>query len=234
MTRNCPQFLSSLITQLSATFELKDLGPLHYFLGLQITRSSKGLFLNQTKYAQDLLLKLNMHSSKPARTPYALNLKLVPNEGSVLSNPNEYRSLVCSFHYLIFTRPDLSFAMQQVRQFMFFPIDVCLVAAKHILKYRNGTLNFGIFLQPSPLFLSAFFYSNWARYPYDRRSTIGYKVYLGFNPITWSAEKQETVSRSSTESKHRALATAELYQIRQVLKDLGIYLPLFPTKAMVQ
>ena len=73
---NNPQFLSSLITQLSSAFELKDLGPLHYFLGLQITRSSKGLFLSQTKYAQDLLLKANMHSSKPARTPSAPNTRL--------------------------------------------------------------------------------------------------------------------------------------------------------------
>ena len=74
LTRNNPQFLSSLIAQLSSAFELKDLGPLHYFLGLQIARSSKGLFLSHTKYAQDLLLKANMHSSKPARP----NLLLIP------------------------------------------------------------------------------------------------------------------------------------------------------------
>ena len=72
MTSNNPQFLSSLMS----TFELKDLGPLHYFLGLQITRSSKGLFLAQTKYAHDLLLKSNMHTSKPARTPCARNARL--------------------------------------------------------------------------------------------------------------------------------------------------------------
>ena len=66
LTGNNPQFLSSLIAQLSSAFELKDLGSLNYFLGLQITRSSKGLFLSQTKYAQDLLIKANMHSSKPS------------------------------------------------------------------------------------------------------------------------------------------------------------------------
>ena len=114
MTSNCPQFLSSLIVQLGTAFELKDLGPLHYFLGLQITWTSKGLFLSQSKYAQDLLLKLNMQSFKPAYTPCAPHLRLVPYKGSVLSNPHEYRSLVGSLHYLTFTHPDLSFAVQQV------------------------------------------------------------------------------------------------------------------------
>ena len=114
MTGNEPHFLPTLIAQLSAAFELKDLGPLHYFLGLQITRTSKGLFLSQSKYAQDLLLKVNMLSSKPVRTPCAPNSRLIPTEGSFQSNPHEYRSLVGFVHYLTFTRPDLSFAVQQV------------------------------------------------------------------------------------------------------------------------
>ena len=68
LTRNDPQFLTFLISQLCATFELKDLGSLNYFLGLQITRTLKGLFLSQTKYALDLLLRHNMHTSKPTQS----------------------------------------------------------------------------------------------------------------------------------------------------------------------
>ena len=227
-TRNNPDFLSSLITQPSQAFELKDLGALHYFLGLQITRTSRGLFLNQTKYAHDLLLKHNMLSSKPACSPCA------PNEGSILANPHEYRSMVGSLHYLTFTRPDLRFAVHQVCQFMSIPTDVHLVAAKHILRYINGTLNFGVFLQPGPLSLSAFSNSNWTGDPFDRCSTTGYLVYLGYNPITWSAKRQEIVSRSSPESKYRALAAtaAKLSWLRQVLKDLGIFLLLHLSSAV--
>lgn len=114
------------------------MGSLNYFLGLQITRTSKGLFLSQTKYAQDLLLRHNMHTSKLARSPCTPNLRLVPTEGSVLSNPHENRSMVGSLHYLTFTRPDLSFAVHQVRQFM--ATDIHLIVAKRILKYLNGTL----------------------------------------------------------------------------------------------
>ena len=154
-----------------------------------------------------------MHTSKPTRTPSAPNTKLTPTDGSLLSNPHEYRSLVRSLHYLTFTRPDLSFVVRQVCQFMSQPIDAHLIVAKRILKYVNGTLNHGILLQPGPFSLSAFSYSNWAGDPFDRHSITDYIMYLGFNPITWSAKKQDTISHSCTESEYRALATttAELY-----------------------
>lgn len=172
-----------------------------------------------------------MLSSKPARTPCVHNLKLVPNEGSTLANPHEYKSMVGSLHYLTFTRLDLSFAVHQVCQFMSTPTNAYLIAAKHILRYINGTSNCGIFLHPGPLSLSTFSNFNWARDPFGRRSTTRYLVYLGYNPITSSAKKQDTVSRSSTESKYRALATtaAKLCWLHQILKDLGIFLS-FPPK----
>ena len=155
LTRNNPQFINSLIYQLSKTFELKDLGSLHYFLGLQITRTSKGLFLSQTKYDHDLLLRHNMHTSKPARSPCAPNPKLVLTEGFVLSNPHEYKIMDGSLHYLTFTRLDLSFSVHQVCQFMATPTDTHLIATKRILRYLNGTLHFGIFLQTGPFSFSA-------------------------------------------------------------------------------
>ena len=171
-----------------------------------------------------------MHTSKPARSPYAPTLRLVPTKGSALPNPHEYRSMVGSLHYLTFTHPNMSFSVHQVCQFMANPTDTHLIATKRILRYLKGTLHFGIFLQHGPLSLSAFFDLDWAGDPFDRHSTTGYLVYLGYNPITWSAKKQDTVSRSSTESEYRALATtaAELSWLRQVLRDLGIFLPTPP------
>ena len=84
---------------------------LHFFLRLQITRSTKGLFLTQTKYAYDLLQKNNMLFAKPAKTPCDPNLRLVLATDSLLVDPHTYRSIVGSLHYLTFTRPNLSFAM---------------------------------------------------------------------------------------------------------------------------
>lgn len=184
LASNCPFFLQSLIQQLNSEFELKDLGNLHYFLGLHITRTSKGLFLNQSKCDHDLILKHNMLSAKPAKTSYAPNLRLVPVEGSLLANPHVYRNMVGSLHYLTFTRPDLSFTVHQVCQFMSTPNETNLIIAKQILRYINGTSNFGVFFQRGPLSLSAFSDSNWASDPFDCKSTTRYLVYLTYNPIT--------------------------------------------------
>ena len=149
-----------------------------------------------------------MLSAKAAKTPCAPNLRLVLVEGSLLTNPHVYRSMVGSLHYLTFTMPDLSFAIHQVCQFMSAPSEAHLIAAKRILRYVSGIPNFGIFFQHGPLSLSAFSDSDWVGDPFDCRSTTEYLVYLGFNPITWSAKKQDTVSQSSTEFKYKAFAIA--------------------------
>ena len=110
-----------------------------------------------------------------------------------------------------------------------------LVVAKRILRYINGTPNFWIFLQPGPLSLSAFPDSDCVGDPFDCQSTARYLVYLGYNPITGSAKKQDTVSRSSTESEYRALAitAAKLSWLHQILKDLGIFLAYPPSSGVI-
>jgi hypothetical protein len=114
LTSNTPTFLDTLIQHLSSIFELKDLGSLHYFLGIQVTRDSKGLHLSQAKYATALLQKHNMTTTKPISTPCTPNTRLSLHDGEKLHDPHAYRSLVGALHYLTFTRPDLSFAVHQV------------------------------------------------------------------------------------------------------------------------
>uniref|UniRef100_A0A2N9HYA6 Reverse transcriptase Ty1/copia-type domain-containing protein n=1 Tax=Fagus sylvatica TaxID=28930 RepID=A0A2N9HYA6_FAGSY len=198
LTSNTLAYLDQLIKSLSSIFELKDLGNLSYFLGLQVTRTSQALYLSQTKYATNLLHKHHMFDTKPAKTPCSPNTRLTHTDGTQLSEPHSYRSLVGALHYLTFTRPDLSFAVHQVCQFKQSPTTTHLAVAKRILRYLN-----------------------------DRRSTSGFLVYLGFNPITWFAKKQATISCSSTESEYHALAiaAAELCWLRTLLLDLGVYLP---------
>ena len=120
----------------------------------------------------------------------------------------------------------LIWVLQSIKSFMTTRTNIHLIAAKRILRYLNGTLQFGVFLQPGPLSLSTFSDSDWASDPFDKRSTTGYLVYLGYNPITRSAKKQDTISKSSTESEYKALASTavELSWLCQVLKDLGIFL----------
>ncbi len=229
LTNNTPAFLDQLIQHLSSVFDLKDIGSLNYFLGIQVTRDSAGLHFSQAKYVTNLLHKHNMFHTKPISTPCIPNTHLSLHDGTKLPDPHAYRSLVGALHYLTFTRPDLSFAVHQVCQYMASPTSVHLMAAKRILRYLKGTLHLGISFRPGPLTLSAFTDADWAGDPDDRRSTSGLLVYLGPNPITWSAKKQLTVSRSSTESEYRALALASAELLRTLLKDLGVFISTAPT-----
>jgi hypothetical protein len=156
LTSNTPTFLDQLIQYLSSVFELKDLGPLHYFLGIQGTRDSTGLNLSQAKYATALLHKHNMFHTKPISTPCTPNTRLSLHDGAKLPDPHAYRSLVEALHYLTFIRPNLSFAVHQVYQYMASPTSDHLMAAKRILRYLKGTLHLGLSFKLGPLTLSAF------------------------------------------------------------------------------
>ena len=226
ITGNASKQIAYLISALSATFDLKDLGPLNYFLGIQITPTKYGLTLSHTKYASDVLHHFNMHNSKPTKTPCCPATRLTPDSGLRLSNPSTYRSMVGALQYLIFTRPDLAFSVYQLRQFMQFPTTTHLEAAKRVLRYVRGTLSHGIYFSHGPLTLTAFTDIDWVGDPFDRKSTTGFMVFLGSNPISWSSKKQTTMSRSSTEAEYRALATiaAELSWLRQLFRDLLLFL----------
>jgi hypothetical protein len=222
--------VSNIISQLSTTFEVKDLGPLRYFLGLQIDYKKAGFFVHQSKYITDLLMKFKMSDCKPTSTPIATAPVLSTSASDSLADPTPYRSLVGALQYATFTRPDITFAVNRVCQFMHNPSSAHFVAAKRILRYLKGSLDKGVLFQPGPLTLTAFTDADWAGDPVDRRSTSGITVFLGNNPITWLSKKQHTVSRSSTEAEYRSLATgaAELAWLRQVICDLGLYLASAP------
>ena len=207
ITGNASNQITYLISALSATFDLKDLGPLNYFLGIQITPTKYGLTLSQTKYASDVLHRFNMHNSKPTKTPCYPATRLTPDSGMPLSDPSTYRSMVGALQYLTFTRPNLAFSVHQLCQLMQFPTTAHLEAAKRVLRYVKGTLSHGIYFSRGPLTLTAFTDADWAGDPFDRKSTTGFMVFLGSNPISWSSKKQSTVSRSSIETEYCALAT---------------------------
>ncbi|CAL9029651.1 unnamed protein product [Prunus brigantina] len=157
-------------------------------------------------------------------------------DGQLLSDPAEYRHLVASIQYLTFTRPDISFVVNHVAQFMSTPRSPHLVAAKHILRYLKGSLGFGLSFGRShgPLTLCGFntlFHTlhgfsdaDWASCPDTRHSTTGFCVFLGPNIIFWSAKKQHTVSHSSAEAEYRSLAhvCADTTWISYLLHELAI------------
>ncbi|KAI5328735.1 hypothetical protein L3X38_028132 [Prunus dulcis] len=186
---------------------------------------------SQTKYTTDLLSKTDILDAKPFPSP-ATTAKLALDSGELLSNPTSYRSIVGSLQYLTWTRPDISYSVNQVCQFLHAPTTTHLTAAKRILQYLKTTLDYGLPIHKGKPHLTAFCDADWAGDPNDRRSTTGSCIFLSANLISWSAKRQTTVARSSTEAEYRALATttADVLWICSLLKELHVFLnhpPLF-------
>ncbi|GJT31282.1 ribonuclease H-like domain-containing protein [Tanacetum coccineum] len=222
LTASSDGLLQRIISSLHQEFAMTDLGPLNYFLGISVTRDSSGLFLSQKKYAIEILEKAHMVSCNPSRTPVDTESKLGV-DGDPVSDPTLYRSLAGSLQYLTFTRPDISYAVQQVYLYMHDPREPHLSALKRILRYVQGTLNYGLQLfSSSTTDLVAYSDADWAGCPTTRRSTSGYYVFLGNNLLSWSAKRQPTLSRSSAEAEYRGVANvvAETCWLRNLLREL--------------
>ncbi len=219
---------SLLITQLQQhlhdSFHMKDLGHLTYFLGLEVHTNSSGIFLHQHKYTKDLIALAGLENSTSVDTPLEMNVKLHNSEGDLLSDPLLYRQLVGSLNYLTITRPDISFAVQQVSQFMHSPRHLHLAAVRRIIRYLRGSPGRGLFFPTgSSLQLMAFSDADWAGCPHTRRSVTGWCMFLGDSLISWKSKKQDRVSKSSTESEYRAMSAAcsEITWLRGLLTELG-------------
>ncbi|CAH9146417.1 unnamed protein product [Cuscuta epithymum] len=225
ITGNSPSLVSSFITCIASHFAMKDLGDLHYFLGVQAVRNSKGVFLSQQKYVSDLLLRFHLHTLKSVRTPVATRTSLSLTDGELLADATEYRSMVGALQYLTLTRPDITYAVHLVSQFMHAPRTTHMLAVKRIFRYLQGTLDHGLWLQKSvrSLCLVAYSDADWAGCPDTSRSTTGFAIFLGPNLVSWKSKKQPTVSKSSTEAEYRAIAytVQDTLHIRSVLFELG-------------
>ena len=212
------------ISRLNKEFLITDLGKLNYFLGLEVSYHDSGLFLSQSKYAHDILARANLLDAKPAATPLSTSAYFT-SQGTPFHDPTLYRSLVGALQYLTITRLDLSYAVNQVSQFLHAPMQDHFQAVKRIMRYVKGTLSYGLsFSHATAPTILGYSDADWARCLETRRSTYGYSIFLGGNLVSWSAKKQPTVSRSSCESEYRALANtaAEIIWVTHLLRELHV------------
>lgn len=231
LTGNNYAFLNHIISALATSFSIKDLGDLSYFLGVEVLRSPVSCVLLQRKYITDLLAKFNMLDSKPVHTPLAPGVQLLLNDGSKPVDASSYRQVLGSLQYLLFTRPDIAFAVNKLSQFMHAPTELHWGAVKRLLRYLNGTRHLGITLRrDSPLSLHCFTDVDWAGNCNDYTSTEAYIVFLGANPISWRSVKQRSVARSSTEAEYRSIANAasEVEWVQSILRELHVSLSSIP------
>ncbi|RVX23533.1 Retrovirus-related Pol polyprotein from transposon TNT 1-94 [Vitis vinifera] len=189
----------------------------------QDAQSSSGVVLSQRKYALDILEETGMLDCKPVDTPMDPNVKLVPGQGEPLGDPGRYRRLVGKLNYLTITRPDISFPVSVVSQFLQSPCDSHWDAVIRILRYIKSTPGQGVLYENrGHTQVVGYTDADWAGSPTDRRSTSGYCVFIGGNLISWKSKKQDVVARSSAEAEYRAmaLATCELIWLRHLLQEL--------------
>ncbi|XP_021828884.1 uncharacterized protein LOC110769255 [Prunus avium] len=225
ITGNDENVIHNLKSFLHNQFHIKDLGHLKYFLGLEIARSKTGIVISQRKYTFDILDDVGLLGAQLVDFPMEQNLKLTNSDGEVLNDPSRFRLLVGSLIYLTITRPEITYAVNILSQFMHQPRKPYLDAALRILRYLKGSpCQRLLFSSNRKLHLIGYCDSNWANCPMTRRSTSGYCVFLGNSLISWKTKKHKTVSHSSAEVEYRsmAVATCELTWLRYLLKDLQV------------
>jgi transposase InsO family protein len=213
-------------------FEMKDLGRLHYCLGIEIVWRNNGTCMfNQSKYIGNVLERFGMNDCKPVSTPINSGTKLTKEmspkteEETLEMNLVPYRSAVGSLIYLVTgTRPDIAVAVGEVAKYSNNPGKQHWMAVKRILRYLKDTMNFGINCDLKSIDLVGYSDADWAGDLDTRRSTTSFLFKLGSVPICWKSKRQPTVALSTAEAEYMALSMAvqTAIWIRKLLKDFDI------------
>jgi hypothetical protein len=130
--------------EMKQEFEMSMIGELNYFLGLQVKQTTEGIFISQSKYAKDLVKRFGLDGKSCTRTPMSTSINISSNLVGKSVDPSLYRSMIGSLLYLTASRPDIAFSMGVCARFQANPKESHLTAVKHIIRYVNDTLLYGI------------------------------------------------------------------------------------------
>lgn len=185
LTGNDMGEINAIKTFLDQEFNIKYLGDLHYFLGMEVLRESTGLILSQHKLTFDFLKEFNYMDERHISSPLDPTQKLFANTSEVIQDMTLYHRLIGKLNYLTHTRSGLSFTIQHLSQYMHDSRKPHLEAALRGLRYLLKDPGLGHFLSASPSFdLQAFCDSDWGSCPESRKSMSGFYISLGCSPIS--------------------------------------------------
>ncbi|KAK2965409.1 hypothetical protein RJ640_001486 [Escallonia rubra] len=186
-TGNNPSMVKEFKNAMAQEFEMTDIGLISFYLGIEVKQRDDGIFISQEGYAKEILKKFKMDDANPVSTPVECGVKLSKKYVGEKVDPTFFKSLVGSLRYLTCTRPDILFGVGLISHYMEAPTMTHMKAAKRILRYLKGTIEFGLFYSPSNNFkLSVYCDSDWAGDLDDRKSTTGFVFYMGDTAFTWS------------------------------------------------
>jgi len=225
-----------LRTEIENQFKVTHQGEPRLFLGIEISRDEKNgsITLSQGQYLRKIAKRFDLHMANPVATPLDPNIILTKSTlDSQFEIPHKYRAAIGSLMYAsIGTRPDITFAVQHLSQFLTSPSPEHWTAVKRVFRYLNGTLDYGITYNREDLDLDndsqlnqrAYSDADWASNVVDRHSISGNVFMSGGGAISWSSNKQKTISMSSMEAEYIAGASAcqQIIWLRTLFTELGI------------
>lgn len=203
---------------------MTDLGRMRFFLGIEVVQSSAGIYICQRKYAMDIMRRFGMEGSNSVCNPMVPGYKLCRDEKGVKVDETQFKQVVGSLMYITATRPDLMFVVSLISRFMSKPTEMHVQAAKRVLRYLKGTVNYGIlYKRGGAEKLVAFTDSDYVGDLEGRKSTSGYVFLMNDAAVAWSSKKQPIVTLSTTEAEFIAAAgcACQAIWMRRILSDIG-------------
>jgi len=181
----------TLRERLTAKFEMKDLGKLKYFLGIEVAYSRQGIFISQRKYILDLLKDTGKLGCKTTEVPIEQNHRIGNDEENPKVEKTQYQRLVGKLIYLSHTRPDIAYVVSVVSQFMHDPREIHLQAVNRIIQYLKASPGKGLlFKKGENISMKIYTDVDYAGSIVDRRSTTRYCMFLGGNLVTWRSKNK--------------------------------------------
>jgi hypothetical protein len=202
---------------------MKYLGLMHYFLGIEVWQSPKKIFLNQGKYKVEILKIFDMLECKSTNTPMETNLKLMDDTCSKLVDATMYIQIIGSLMYLMNTRPNIFFVVNNLSQYLVEPKCVHLVDEKHVMRYLKGMLDYGLYYSGHHAFgLYGYTDSDWVGSDSDRKITSGCCFSLGSAMTSWKRRKKSDISLNTIESEYivASFASCEVVWLQKLLTCL--------------